>query len=323
MAVGKTLKEIREEKGITIEEASKETKIRKKYILALENDEFSKIPGRVYEKAFLKTYADYLGIDKEEILNEYQLDQQLDGVEEESIGRKRRTKKNKKSTLFNFLSMITGKAMIIILIILLFGGVVGYNLLIMNGNNGNNGFTEVEEQVEEEVIDEDDSVDEIYLATEDNEVENDSEPDLDSDNLLETGIDPTDLDDDGIQPDDETIIDLEDEVDLAEISEQEAEVDENGEDENGEADDSDENDLEEAPSYFNVIATGESWIRVVVDGETQFEGIINDGDILEYEPDSEVVIRVGNAAAISVEYGEEEVGPLGGSGQVVEETFQL
>ncbi len=59
MAVGKTLKEIREEKGITVEEASKETKIRKKYILALENDEFNKIPGRVYEKAFLKTYADF------------------------------------------------------------------------------------------------------------------------------------------------------------------------------------------------------------------------------------------------------------------------
>ena len=318
MAVGKTLKEIREELGITIEEASKETKIRKKYILALENDEFSKIPGRVYEKAFLKTYADFLGIDKDKILDEYQLDQQLDGVEEESLGRKRRTKKNKKSTIFNFLSMITGKAMIIILIILLFGGVVGYNLLIMNGTNGNNGFTEVDEQIEEEVIDQDDSVDELYLATEDDEEENDSEPEIDSDNLLETGIDPADLDDDGIQPDNETIIDLEDEVDLAEISEQEA-----VEEESEEAEDSAENDIEESPSFFNVIATGESWIRVVVDGETEFEGIINDGDILEYEPDSEVLIRVGNAAAISVEYGEEEVGPLGGSGQVVEETFQL
>lgn len=314
MAAGKTLKETREEKGITIEEASKATKIRKKYILALENDDFSKIPGKVYEKAFLKTYASYLEIDQDKILDEYQLDQQLDGVEEENLGRKRRTKKNKKASIFNLISRITGKVMIIILIIILFGGVVGYNLLVMNGNNSDNGFTEVDEQIEEEAIDENDAVDELYLITEDDEEDEDnSEAEVDSDNLLETGIDPTDLDDDSIQPDEETIVDLEDEVDIAEISEQEA----------IEEDESAENEVEETLSYFNVIASGESWIRVIVDGETEFEGIINDGDILEYEPDSEVQIRVGNAAAISVEYGEEEVGPLGGSGQVVEETFQL
>jgi len=315
LAVGKTLKETRKEKGLTIEEASKSTKIRKKYILALENDDFSKIPGKVYEKAFLKTYASYLGIDKDEILEEYQLDQQLTGVEEESLGRKRRTKKSKKTTIFNLLSRVTGKVMIILLIIILFGGVVGYNLLVMN--NGDNGFTEVDQQIEEEVIDEDDSVDELYLVTEDDE-DDEGESDADSDNLLETGIDPTDLDDDSIQPDEETIVDLEDEVDIAEISEQE-----DLEEDNGESEESADDEIDETPSFFNVIATGESWIRVVVDGETEFEGIINDGDILEYEPDSEVLIRVGNAAAISVEYGEEEVGPLGGSGQVVEETFQL
>ncbi|MGM0414555.1 MAG: helix-turn-helix domain-containing protein, partial [Bacillota bacterium] len=154
MAVGKTLKETRKEKGISIEEASKETKIRKKYILALENDEFSKIPGKVYQKAFLKTYADYLGIEKDNILEEYQLDQQLNGVEEESLGRKRRSKKNKKTTFFNFISKITGKAMIIVIIILLLGGVIGYNLLVMNGDNGgneNNGLAEVEQEIEEEV----------------------------------------------------------------------------------------------------------------------------------------------------------------------------
>ena len=316
MAAGKTLKETREEKGITIEEASKATKIRKKYILALENDDFSKIPGKVYEKAFLKTYASYLEIDQDKILDEYQLDQQLDGVEEENLGRKRRTKKNKKASIFNLISRITGKVMIIILIIILFGGVVGYNLLVMNDNNSDNGFTEVDEQIEEEAIDENDAVDELYLITEDDEEDEDnSEAEVDSDNLLETGIDPTDLDDDSIQPDEETIVDLEDEVDIAEISEQEA-IEEDEEE-------SAENEVEETLSYFNVIASGESWIRVIVDGETEFEGIINDGDILEYEPDSEVQIRVGNAAAISVEYGEEEVGPLGGSGQVVEETFQL
>lgn len=323
MAVGKTLKETRKEKGISIEEASKETKIRKKYILALENDEFSKIPGKVYQKAFLKTYADYLGIEKDNILEEYQLDQQLNGVEEESLGRKRRSKKNKKTTFFNFISKITGKAMIIVIIILLLGGIIGYNLLVMNGDNGgneNNGLAEVEQEIEEEVTNEEDSAENLLNE----EAENDSENEENSDNLLETGIDPTDLDDDSMDLDEETVVDLEDEEELAEISEQEPEEDQNGETEEAEApEEIAENENEDSSSYFNIIASGESWIRVVVDGETEFEGIINDGDILEYESVAEVQLRVGNAAAISVEYGEEEVGPLGGSGQVVEETFQL
>lgn len=337
MAVGKTLKETRKEKGISIEEASKETKIRKKYILALENDEFSKIPGKVYQKAFLKTYADYLGIEKDNILEEYQLDQQLNGVEEESLGRKRRSKKNKKTTFFNFISKITGKAMIIIIIILLLGGVIGYNLLVMNGDNGgneNNGLAEVEQEIEEEVTNEEDSAENLLNEeaendseneeTENEEAETDSETEENSDNLLETGIDPTDLDDDSMDLDEETVVDLEDEEDIAEISEQEPEEDQNGEANEAEApEETAENENEDSSSYFNIIASGESWIRVVVDGETEFEGIINDGDILEYESVAEVQLRVGNAAAISVEYGEEEVGPLGGSGQVVEETFQL
>lgn len=328
MAVGKTLKETREEKGITIEEASKETKIRKKYILALENDEFNKIPGQVYQKAFLKTYADFLGIDKDNILEEYQLDQQLSGVEEESLGRsKRRSKKNKKATFFNLVSRITGKAMIIILIILLLAGVVGYNLIIMDSSNGNNNLIETEE-VEQTVEDEeenlDSSTDELLLESESNQdIENnsnDSETEGNNNNLLETGIDPTDLSGDSVQLGEEIVVDLEDEEDLAEISEQEIEAEN---EENEENEEPAENQIEDTPSYFNVIASGESWVRVTVDGETEFEGIINDGDILEYQPDEEVQIRVGNAAAISVEYGEEVVGPLGGSGQVVEETFQL
>ncbi|MFN2362671.1 MAG: helix-turn-helix domain-containing protein, partial [Halarsenatibacteraceae bacterium] len=207
MAVGKTLKETREEKGITIEEASKETKIRKKYILALENDEFNKITGQVYQKAFLKTYADFLGLDQDNILEEYQLDQQISGVEEESLGRsKRRSKKNKKATFFNLVSRITGKAMIIILIILLLGGIVGYNLIIMDSNNGNNNLIETEE-VEQPVEDEgengDDLIGDLNLDSDANrESDNSSdgtETEDNSDNLLETGIDPTDLSNESIQ----------------------------------------------------------------------------------------------------------------------------
>jgi transcriptional regulator with XRE-family HTH domain len=61
------LKEAREARGLTLEMVEAETKIRKKYISAMEQGEFQTLPGPIYARAFLKNYAKYLNIDTEEI----------------------------------------------------------------------------------------------------------------------------------------------------------------------------------------------------------------------------------------------------------------
>lgn len=68
---GKLLKQTRESQSITLQEASKETKIISRYLQALENDNFSLFPGETYTLGFLKSYAAYLKIDPEEILQLY------------------------------------------------------------------------------------------------------------------------------------------------------------------------------------------------------------------------------------------------------------
>jgi cytoskeletal protein RodZ len=68
---GKLLKKTRESQSITLQEASKETKIISRYLQALENDNFSLFPGETYTLGFLKSYAAYLKIDPEEILQLY------------------------------------------------------------------------------------------------------------------------------------------------------------------------------------------------------------------------------------------------------------
>jgi cytoskeleton protein RodZ len=56
---------------IDIAEVEAATKIRAKYLRALENEEFSLLPGNTFVKTFLRTYAEYLGLDPQLLLEEY------------------------------------------------------------------------------------------------------------------------------------------------------------------------------------------------------------------------------------------------------------
>lgn len=61
--LGDTLRDARQARGISLETAERETKIRAKYISALEDDNLAGLPGPVYARGFLRNYAAYLGLD--------------------------------------------------------------------------------------------------------------------------------------------------------------------------------------------------------------------------------------------------------------------
>lgn len=71
MQIGEALRNARNEKGYSLKYLEEATKIRAKYLEALENENFDILPGPVYAKAFLRTYAKYLELDTEEIMAEY------------------------------------------------------------------------------------------------------------------------------------------------------------------------------------------------------------------------------------------------------------
>ena len=54
--IGPILKRVREEKNISLEEISEATKIRVKYLQAIENEQFELLPGAVYAKGFVNTF---------------------------------------------------------------------------------------------------------------------------------------------------------------------------------------------------------------------------------------------------------------------------
>ena len=70
-AIGSSLREGRERQGIDIPEAEAATKIRGRYLTALEEERFDLLPAQTYVKGFLRTYADYLGLDGQLYVDEF------------------------------------------------------------------------------------------------------------------------------------------------------------------------------------------------------------------------------------------------------------
>ena len=97
--IGESLREARMRAKVDIAEVESQTKIRAKYLRALENEEWDLLPGPTYVKSFLRTYAEALDLDAKLLVDEYKLrHERLSEVELQPInaaapGRERRRQK--------------------------------------------------------------------------------------------------------------------------------------------------------------------------------------------------------------------------------------
>jgi len=69
--IGESLRQTRTGRGLTLVEASEATKIRVRYLRALEAEQWDVMPAPAYARGFLRTYADYLGLDGEALAEEF------------------------------------------------------------------------------------------------------------------------------------------------------------------------------------------------------------------------------------------------------------
>jgi cytoskeletal protein RodZ len=69
--IGPTLRDARIRARVDMAEVEARTKIRAKYLRAIENEEWDLLPGPVYIKSFLRTYGDYLGLDSRMLVEEF------------------------------------------------------------------------------------------------------------------------------------------------------------------------------------------------------------------------------------------------------------
>jgi cytoskeleton protein RodZ len=69
--IGARLREARMHAKIDINEVEVHTKIRAKYLRAIENEEWDLLPGEIYAKSFLRTYGEFLGLDTRQLIDDF------------------------------------------------------------------------------------------------------------------------------------------------------------------------------------------------------------------------------------------------------------
>src|SRR5690625_29978 len=117
MGIGETLREAREANHLSLDDIQERTKIQKRYLAAIEQDDFHALPGRFYARAFIKEYAQAVGLDANEILEGFD-EENIQTEEEETVQytrleRSKRSRTQKSSSIFSMLPTI----IVIILVI--------------------------------------------------------------------------------------------------------------------------------------------------------------------------------------------------------------
>ncbi|MGE5635976.1 MAG: helix-turn-helix domain-containing protein [Nocardioidaceae bacterium] len=80
-SIGDTLREARMRQRLDIADLESRTKIRAKYLRALENEEFGQLPGSTFVKTFLRTYAEALGLDPHRLVEQYRAEYERHDLE--------------------------------------------------------------------------------------------------------------------------------------------------------------------------------------------------------------------------------------------------
>ena len=83
--LGEVLRAAREERGVDLARVERDTKIRSRYLSALERGAYRELPGAVYTKGFLRNYGGYLGLDTEYLVDLYRLESAAASTERPSV----------------------------------------------------------------------------------------------------------------------------------------------------------------------------------------------------------------------------------------------
>lgn len=268
--LGERLKQEREAKGLGLNELQDITKIQKRYLLGIEEGNYAMMPGKFYVRAFIKQYAEALGLDPDEIFEQYKEDIPTtyndDLPEQLSRVQSRKSMSPSSSKVLDLLPKLLIGLFVIGAIVL-----VWYWMVQSAGDDTND------------------------LESEGNNPVNIEEPKVEEGNTNDSAGD-----DEGENPDstiDETEDEVEEPVEEPEEPIQEISVAES----NGS---STVYDLKNAEVFeLKVVSTGSTWVSVKnAAGKSFFEKTLQkeDSETVDFTNETEAVIRIGNVPATEI-----------------------
>ncbi|SFD79136.1 protein RodZ, contains Xre-like HTH and DUF4115 domains [Lentibacillus persicus] len=149
MGIGERLKEARVEQNMSLESLQETTKIQKRYLEAIEQENFKILPGTFYARAFIKEYAAAVGLDPNGILEEYQEDlpqsEETNAAQYAHIQRSRKDERPRKTpSIFSFFPTV--------IVVLLIIGIIFVVWYFYQGSVGEDNTEPATTQEDNEVI---------------------------------------------------------------------------------------------------------------------------------------------------------------------------
>ncbi|WP_339821749.1 RodZ family helix-turn-helix domain-containing protein [Paenibacillus sp. FSL R7-0216] len=135
--LGQQLREARLARGLSLDDVQEMTKIRKRYLEAIEMGDYKVLPGSFYVRAFIKTYAETVGLDADELLAEHRQNVPSSAPEPtmEPVIQKRRSRQhNDRNSKWLSTTLMWSFAVLILIVIYMYFSVWGNNKDEAEGN---------------------------------------------------------------------------------------------------------------------------------------------------------------------------------------------
>lgn len=241
--VGDILRAERERKGLTIRDVEEATSIRALYIQSIEENKYDVIPGEVYLKGFIKTYANFLNLDGNEVVNQYRQEKTPPNVtldNDESNVIENKSLKSQNNNKIKVGNIIKPK---IVIGALAFAFVSGCGYWVLNLDSSETPIEELKQEVKPVVA-----------------------------------------------------VPKEVPAPVTAVS-------------------------QSKPVAISLKFEGACWTEVKVDNHNIYEGTPNPGEVLTWDANNDIIIKLGNAGVVDVTHNGNVIGKLGAVGDVIEKKF--
>lgn len=283
MEIGERLKEAREQKGFSLDHLQEMTKIQKRYLSAIEDGNYDILPGKFYAKAFIKEYANAVGLNADELLEGFV--EQAPEEEDDSIPYSRIQRSRKSSSTKHSVFSLIPTVIVIVLVIGIF--FVAWMLYQQAQKDG--GTDPVDQQEDDQIIR---NVEEDPASNEEETGDEEATDDTNNDANDSTSDDPAN-----------------DEDEIEETTESTFQVVEEG------TGSSPESTLEFSNADESVVlvveATGDSYLNVESEsGENYFSGMLTAAESpleLEISGEENVYFNIGNASNVTLSMNDVEM----------------
>lgn len=273
---GDRLRREREMRGVTLEEISESTKISRRSLQALEDEQFDNLPGGIFNKGFVRAYARYLGIDEDQAVADYvSVSNEQPAPEDQfplEIHEGQNTRQPPLNPRRSFLPMT-------IAVVALVLGVGGWTYWV---------------KFRPQVIENS----ELPASTPPG-AQNSAAPQVSPPSTQSTAAPAANQDQAASTDASSTTSDSTDEA----------------------ASSGDQSAPELKPFTVSVKVKQDSWVRIVADGRTVVDGMMQANDKKSVKAGKQLVLRTGNAAGIEVSYRGRPLGSLGEEGKPRTLTF--